>query len=137
MTAMGSAGAVGERSGAWPLGFETGLALGWGWDRADERVELRDTDDTEDSDEEEEEALEEDAEEEEPDSDILWTAEPNAIHGHGKPSREEIEEELEEMESDDSEGESEDVEGAEDEAEQREAHKERAIDAALRMSAGR
>ncbi len=125
----------------------------WDWsaDDAPRTLYLRDMDDTENSDEEEDEAFEEDEEEDEeeddqeddqeharPVSDILWTAEPNASRGHGKPSREEVEEELEEMEREDGDENSEALrQEPEQEPERGEGSRrvDRAIDSALRMRA--
>ncbi|MGA8938913.1 MAG: hypothetical protein WB439_07090 [Acidobacteriaceae bacterium] len=137
MTAMGSSAGIGEMAGDWLPGFRASVALAWSAEGAPMTLVLRDTDDTEDSDEEEDEAFDEDEEDEEdedPDTERLQAAEPNAVHGHGKPSREEIEEELEEMESED---EAEGPNAAEEEVEKdrKRATVDRAIDSALRMSA--
>lgn len=134
MAAMGSLTGIGEMGGSWLSGFHASVVVDWSAEGSPMVLVLRDTDDTEDSDEEEDEAEAEETEEEDPDSDVLWAAEPNAVHGHGKPSREEIEEELEEMESEEG---VEDPDAAEEEAEKDEkrATVDRAIDSALRMSA--
>jgi hypothetical protein len=134
-------------------------------DASSDHLELRDTDDMEDSEEEEEEAgledededeEEEDDEEDEDDddededddgefeddeedddADVLRTAEPRDVHGPGKHSRIDIEEELEEMEEEVGEKNAEDAPEAEEEEEEgkdRRKHADRAMDEALRMS---
>ncbi len=125
-------------------------------DASSEHVELRDTDDMADSDEEEEEAALEDEDDEEEDedededdddgeyeddedddADVLRTAQPTDVHGHGKRSRKDIEKELEEMEDEVGEKNAEDAPEAEKEEEEGKdkGHTDRAIDKALRMSA--
>jgi hypothetical protein len=130
-------------------------------DASSDHLELRDTDDMEDSDEEEDEAgLEDDEDEDEDDEededdddaeddeddvdfeddddpDELRTAEPTNVHGPGKHSRMDIEEELEEMEDEVGKENVDDAPEAEEEEEEGEErrHAERGIDAALRMSA--
>jgi hypothetical protein len=132
-------------------------------DASSDHLELRDTDDMEDSEEEEEEAGLEDEDdddedededeededddedddgeyeddEEDDDPDVLRTAEPRDVHGPGKHSRMDIEEELEEMEEEVGEKNAEDAPEAEEEEEEGKdrRHADRAIDAALRMSA--
>ena len=125
-----------------------------------EHLTLRDTDDTEDSEEEEveeeEDEEEEDDEDEDEDEDIdeedededgdledeedddadevLKAAEPVNVHGAGKRSRKDVEDELNEMEDESTE----DVTSTPEEAEEREEEelqKDRAIDEALRISA--
>ncbi|MGA7158814.1 MAG: hypothetical protein WBY53_18355 [Acidobacteriaceae bacterium] len=136
MMATGSPEVTGMNSGEWLRGFRAAMALDWDSNNAVRALVLRDTDDTEDSDEEEDEAVEEDAEIEEPDSDVLWTAEPNAVHGHGKPSRREIEDELEETEGDEAVEESDGTEREKaEENDRKDAEVDRAIDSALGMSA--
>ncbi len=119
-------------------------------DASSDHIELRDTDDMEDSDEEEDEAElededaddededeEDDGDEEEDDEDeVLRTAEPTNVHGTGKHSRIDIEEELNEMEDEVGEREVKDAPDAELEEEEGEEkeHVERGVDAALRMS---
>jgi hypothetical protein len=133
-------------------------------DASSEHIELRDTDDMEDSEEEEDEAGLEDEEddvededddeeedddedeedddcefeddEEDDDADVLRTAEPTNVHGPGKHSRIDIEEELEEMEDEvGEENVDEALESDEEEEEGEERrHADRAMDEALRMS---
>ncbi len=128
-------------------------------DASSEHVELRDTDDMEDSDEEEEEAglededddddeVEDDDEdedddgefdddEEDDDDEVLRTAEPRDVHGPGKHSRTDIEEELEEMEDEVGQKNAEDAPEAEEEEEEGRdrRHADRGMDEALRMRA--
>jgi hypothetical protein len=132
-------------------------------DASSDHIELRDTDDMEDSEEEDEEDIgeededddgedEEDEEEEEDDDDddddvdfddeedddeaeVLRTAEPVDVHGPGKHSRIEIEEELEEMEEESGEDAIESPEDEEEEEGEERRHADRAIDEALRMGA--
>lgn len=133
-------------------------------DASSDHLELRDTDDMEDSDEEEDEAALEDEDddddleddddedeededdeedddeyeedEEDDDPDVLRTAEPRDVHGPGKHSRTDIEQELEEMEEEVGEENAEESPELEDEEEGEERqHANRAIDEALRMRA--
>jgi hypothetical protein len=135
-----------------------------GNDGSSDNLTLRDTDDTEDSEEEDEEFEEEDddsgedgEEEEDDDSDeeededdeeedeedddaeigsgVLRMAEPINVHGPGKHSRNDIEEELEEMEEEggvEDDAESDDAESVE-ETDDDDPKIDRGIDAALRM----
>lgn len=127
-----------------------------------EHLTLRDTDDTEDSEEEEVEEEEDEDEEDDEDEDedededideedededgdledeedddadeVLKAAEPVNVHGAGKRSRKDVEDELNEMEDESTE----DVTSTPEEAEEREEEelqKDRAIDEALRISA--
>lgn len=98
-------------------------------------VDEEDDDEVEEDDDEEDEDEDDLDEEEEDDDDadeVLRTAEPVDVHGPGKHSRKDVEEELEEMEEEN--GEEEDV-TPEDDEEEEGLHAERAIDEALRMSA--
>ncbi len=122
-----------------------------------EHVELRDTDDTEDSEEEEDEEDEDDDEEDDDEEDedeeddddfdddeeededdadeVLRAAEPVDVHGPGKHSRADIEEELEEMEEERGEEGDESLKEDEEAKEEEGLQTDLAIDEALRMSA--
>lgn len=98
----------------------------------DEDEEEEDEDDEDEDDEDEDDDDPDDEDEDDDADEVLQAAEPVDVHGPGKHSREDIEEELEEMEEE--EGDEEGVESPEEEDEESQ-HAQRAIDEALRMSA--
>jgi hypothetical protein len=98
-----------------------------GEDEEDEEEEEDDDDDDDDVDF--------DDEEDDDEAEVLRTAEPVDVHGPGKHSRIEIEEELEEMEEESGEDAIESPEDEEEEEGEERRHADRAIDEALRMGA--
>ena len=100
-------------------------------DDVDEEDDDEDVEDEDDEDDGDDDDLDEEEEDDHDADEVLRTAEPVDVHGPGKHSRKDVEEELEEMQE---ETEDEEVETPEDEDEEG-LHAERAIDEALRLSA--